>query len=49
MAALVSPERMVVWDFDHDDTNVVRVRDPQFHESPSLSPRFAEDRYAGVQ
>jgi hypothetical protein len=48
-AAFISAERMVVRDFDHDDTNAVRVRDPQLHESPCLSPRFAEDRYTGVQ
>jgi len=48
-ATLVSPERVVVRDLDHDDTDTVRVRDPQFHESPRLSPRFAEDRYTGVQ
>jgi hypothetical protein len=47
--AWVSPEQMVVWDLDHDDRNLVRVLDPQFHESPCLSPRFAEDGYTGVQ
>ena len=48
-AALVSPERMVVRDFNHDYRNLVWVLDPQFHESPYLSPRFAEDGYTGVQ
>ena len=47
-AALVSPERMFVWDFDHHDTNTVRVRDQKLHEYPCLSPRFAENRHAEV-
>jgi len=47
--AVVSPERMVVGDFDHDDRNLVRVLDPHFQKSPWLSSRFAADRYPGLQ
>ena len=39
---------MFLWDFDHHDTNTVRVRDPKLHESPCLSPWFAENRYAEI-
>jgi hypothetical protein len=46
---LVSPQRMVVRDFDDDDQNSIRIRDPHLHQPPRLAPRFAENRYTGVQ
>jgi hypothetical protein len=47
--ALVSPERMVVWDFDEGDPNVVGIHDPHLDQAPCLAPRFAENCDPGVQ
>jgi hypothetical protein len=48
-ASLISPQRMVGWDFHQDDSHSVRIRDPHLYQSPRLLPRLAEYWYTGVK